>query len=120
MTDTQTTATGGARPRPSYAATKVEEMPENLNLRTGNRGARPDPKFLEAAEAAMNDPGQLYELAVFQSRDGAKNLLKKIVDGKITLPGEGEWEVDARRVAGPNHTAEVPQVWSKLFAKYHG
>src|SRR5687768_12307170 len=82
VTETEATAEtpagpqGGARPRPTYAAERVQELPEDLTA--PKTGARPDPKLIEALQVAMGDPGQWYCVGTYQSKDGARAMLKRM------------------------------------------
>lgn len=115
--ETATSTNGGNRPKPTFAAEAVDQIPESLNLRKGGpKGTRVDPAFTAAVEQAAQNPGQTFCVATYQSRDGAKNLEKKIIAGKIKLP-KGEWDVNSARVEGPGHTDENPVVWSKLYVQ---
>jgi hypothetical protein len=109
---------GGARPRPTYAAAKVSgELPEDLKLTRS--GPRTDPAFIEALQVCQGDPGEWYEVATFQSQNGAKTALKSIEKKERKIPA-GQWDFEARRVEAPTSTEEAPVRWSKLYAKYLG
>ena len=103
---------GGARQRPDYIAeAPIAELPEDI-VGSNRTGPRTDPKFTAAMESAKTAPvGQWVPVATFKSDGGAKTLFKKIVAKKVKIP-EGEWDIEFRRVAGPNG-----EVWSKLYAK---
>lgn len=114
-------AKGGARPRPTYAAEKVQELPADLTM--PKSGPRPDPKFIEALQVAMSDPGEWYCVGTYQSANGARSMLKRVTlpddnAKKVKLPGPGDWEVQARRVQAPGGDENAR--WSKLFAKFLG
>ncbi len=109
---------GGARPRPTYAANKVSgDLPDDLKLTRS--GPRTDPAFIEALQVCQGDPGEWYEVAVFQSQNGAKTALKAIEKGDRKIPA-GQWDFEARRVEAPTSTQDEPVRWSKLYAKYLG
>lgn len=108
---------GGARPKPTYAAEKVTELPADLTL--PRSGPRTDPKLVEALQVAQKDAGEWYCVATFQSANGAKTLLKRIQKKEMNIPS-GDWEFEARRVEAPESTSEKPVRWSKVFAKYAG
>jgi hypothetical protein len=118
-TEATTTAatSGGARPRPTYAAAKVAELPKDLKLTRS--GPRTDPAFIEALQVCQGDPGEWYEVATFQSQNGAKTALKSIEKKERKIPA-GQWDFEARRVEAPTSTEEAPVRWSKLYAKYLG
>ncbi len=111
MTDTKP-VTGGARPRPDYIAEPpIDQLPDDI-IASKRTGTRTDPKFTAAMEAARTAPQGLWvPVATFKSEGGAKTLFKKIVAKKVKIP-EGEWDIEFRRVNGPNG-----DVWSKLYAR---
>lgn len=116
-TDTSTNGKGGTRPKPTYAAEKVEELPADLTL--PRSGPRTSPAFIEALQVAQADAGEWYCVATFQSANGARTALKRIQNKKVSIPS-GEWEFEARRVEAPGSTEDEPVRWSKLYAKYAG
>lgn len=118
-TTTTPASSGGARPKPTYKAEKLNsnELPADLTL--PRSGPRTDPKMVEAFQVAQKDAGEWYCVATFQSANGAKTLLKRIKDKAVNIPS-GDWEIEARRVEAPDSTPEAPKRWSKVFAKYAG
>jgi hypothetical protein len=110
-------AKGGARPKPTYAAEKVTELPTDLTL--PRSGPRTDPAFVEALQTAQGDAGEWYCVATFQSAIGARTSLKRIQQKKVTIPA-GEWDFEARRIEAPESTEAEPVRWSKLYAKFLG
>lgn len=110
-------AKGGARPKPTYAAEKVAELPTDLTL--PRSGPRTDPAFVEALQTAQADAGEWYCVGTFQSANGARTSLKRIQNKKVTIPA-GEWDFEARRIEAPRSTEAEPVRWSKLYAKFLG
>lgn len=106
-----------ARPKPTYAAEKVTELPADLTL--PRSGPRTSPEFIEALQVAQADAGEWYCVATFQSANGAKTALKRIQKGEAKIPA-GEWDFEARRVEAPESTEANPVRWSKLYAKFLG
>lgn len=111
------TPKGGARPKPTYAAEKVSELPADLTL--PRSGPRTDPKLIEALQTAQADAGEWYCVGTFESANGARTALKRIEKKAVTIPS-GDWDFEARRVEAPNSTEAAPVRWSKLYAKYLG
>lgn len=116
-------------PRPTYAAEKVESLPEDLTL--PRSGSRTDPAFIEALQVAQADAGVWYCVGTFQSANGARSLLKRIQKGmkpdatpeqKKAAPQvpAGDWDFEARRIEAPGSTEADPKRWSKLYAKALG
>lgn len=111
------TKSGGARPKPVYAAEKVTELPADLTL--PRSGPRTNPEFIEALQVAQADAGEWYCVGTYQSATGAKTALKRIQKGEAKIPA-GEWDFEARRVEAPDSTEAEPKRWSKLYAKFLG
>lgn len=111
------TPKGGARPKPTYAAEKVSDLPTDLTL--PRSGPRTDPKLIEAMQTAQADAGEWYCVGTFESANGARTAMKRIQAKKVTIP-TGEWNIEARRIEAPNSTEAAPVRWSKLYAKYLG
>lgn len=108
---------GGARPKPVYAAEKVTELPADLTL--PRSGPRTSPELVEALQTAQADAGEWYCVATYQSANGARTALKRIQNKKVTVPA-GDWDFEARRIEAPGSTEETPVRWSKLYAKFLG
>lgn len=108
-------ATKQTRPRnaPTYNLVKVTgDLPEEAPSGRGRSSL-----YFDILSQITQDPGEWYEVAHFQTPNGAQDVRKALTAKDRTVP-PGDWEYASRKITNPENPAGSKH--SKLFARFLG